>query len=342
MRSMTLADASFVDVVADCLESGDTLFEALAKLATARGAAQDWAQRVRRSLRAEVGVAEALRGAQVLDDDELSLLLSAEHADAAVASALRAVALRRRRSLTRRRALRAGLVVPFALGALTIALDPLPNLFTGGAYVWPVLRGLSWLVILALAIVAGIPALLRDPRARPGALRLCAALPGLRRLAALYAEEELITALAAFVEGGEVSAEGLTAAASLLAWSPLGEALRTATRSVRPPSAALPMGGLEPLAAGLSLPTNLAVVGGAASKRLGERLAQRGEAIATLLTARLRLVVRIGAYALLVLLSINSVVGLISRGLPGMPVLPGGATSPEQKELEDLLKQLEQ
>ena len=32
---------------------------------------------------------------------------------------------------------------------------------------------------------------------------------------------------------------------------------------------------------------------------------------------------------------------LISQGLPGMFTLPGGAASPEQKQLEDLMKQLE-
>jgi hypothetical protein len=338
---MSITNAA-LDAVADCLESGDTLSEALEKVASAKGAAEDWARRVGRSVRAHSGLTGALRESNVFDDDELSLLLSAEGADAMVASALRVVTARRRRSLARRRGLRVGLVVPFALGVLTVVLDPLPNLITGGAYVWPVLRGLVTLVVLTLAIVAGIPALLRDPRSRPRTLRLCAAVPGVRRLTALYAEEELTTALAAFVDGGEVRPAGLMAASSLLAWSPLGEPLRIATRSVRPAPDPLPMGGLEPLAPQLSLATDLAVVGGVALKRLADRLAQRGEAIASLLTARLRLLVRIGAYALVAVLSVNSLVGLISRGLPEMPTLPGGTTSPEQKQLEDLLKQLEQ
>jgi hypothetical protein len=101
------------------------------------------------------------------------------------------------------------------------------------------------------------------------------------------------------------------------------------------------MGGLEPVARQLSLATDLAIVGGVASKHLAQRLAQRGEAIALFLTARLRLVARIGAYALVVLFSVSSLVGMISRGLPGMPTLPGGATSPEEKQLEELMKQLE-
>ena len=134
--------------------------------------------------------------------------------------------------------------------------------------------------------------------------------------------------LAAFVDGGEVTPAGLMAASSLLAWSPLGEPLRIATQSVRPAPDPLPMGGLEPLAPQLSLATDLAVVGGVALKRLADRLAQRGEAIASLLTARLRLLVRIGAYALVAVLSVNSLVGLISQGSPRDAHAAGGYYEP--------------
>jgi len=337
---MTTTKAAVLDALADCLESGDTLLEALEKVATAGGAAQDWARRVRRSVRAEGPVAAALGDSSVLDKDELSLL--SVEGPAALAASLHAVALRRGRSVARRRAIRSGLVGPFAFGALTIVLDPLPNLVTGAAYLWPVLRGLFALVILALIVFVGIPVLFGDGRTRRGILRLCAAVPGLRYFAALYSEEELATALVAFVDGGEVGAAGFTAAASLLAWSPLGETLRVAGRSAHPPSTPLPMAGLEPVAHQLSPATNLAIIGGIASKSLAERLAQRGDTIALFLTARLRLVARIAAYALVVVFSITSLVGMVSRGLPGMPTLPGGATSPEQKQLEDLLKQIGQ
>ena len=71
-----------------------------------------------------------------------------------------------------------------------------------------------------------------------------------------------------------------------------------------------------------------------------ERLAARGDAIALRLTARLRLATRALAYANLVVFSVVSVVGMIARGLPGMLQLPGVRTSPDQKELEELLKEL--
>jgi hypothetical protein len=358
---MIRSNTALLDALADCLGSGDTLFEALAKIGTVKGTAEAWAQQVRRSVRSEVPLASALRESGVLDDEELSLL-SGEGADAAAASALHAVALRRQRSLGRRSAIRWGLVAPFAFGVLAVVLDPLPNLITGGAFLWPVFRGLFTFVIPTLAIFAGIPALLRSRRTRPAALRLCSAIPGVRRLADLYAEEELTTALAPFVDNGSggVTTAGLSAAASLLAWSPsFVEALRRAARSVPPapgplatgrphevggPGAGLePMGRLEPLARQLSLATDLAIVGGVASQRLAQRLTQRAEAIAPLLTARLRLVTRVGAYTLVVLFSISSLVDMVSRGLPGVStVLGGGATTPEQKQLEDLLKQLEQ
>jgi hypothetical protein len=331
---------ALLDALADCLESGDTLLEALAKVATAGGAVEDWARHVRPSVCADVAIARALRESNVVDDEELSIL-SAGGAGAALGPALRAVVLRRRRSVARRRALRWGLLGPFVFGAVTVVLAPLPEIVTGGSYVWPVLRGLFALAFLTLVIIVGVPALLRGPRARSRALAFSTRVPGFRHLAALYAEEELTAALAPFLGAGDPSAAAWTAVASLLAWSPLGEALLAASRTVRSPAKPLPMGGLEPLARHLSAATSLALVGGVASKRLPEQLARRGEEIAPRLTAHLRLVTRLGAYALVVLVSASSLVGMIARGLPGMPVFPGGATSPDQKELEDLLKELQ-
>ncbi len=335
---MTTANAALLEALGDCLDSGDTLFQALGRIEAAGGAARSWTEGVRRSTRSEVSATKALRN--MFDLDELSLL-PAEGTEAAVTAPLHAVVLRRRRSTDRRRAILWGLAGPLGFGALTIVLDPLPNLITGGAVVWPLLRGLLALGIVAFAIIAGLPALLRKPRARSGILRTCSAVPGIRWFASLYAEEELTTALVPFVDGEEVRPAGFTAAASLLAWSRLGETLRSAAPSGQPPSTPLPMGGLEPLARQLSLATNLAIVGGVASKRFAERLTRRGDAIAVLLTARLRLVVRIVAYALVIAFSVSSLAGMVSRGLPGMPALPGGVTSPDQEQLEELLKQME-
>jgi hypothetical protein len=287
-------------------------------------------------VRSEVPAGRALRESNLLSDEEL-WLFSAEDTGALVGSTLHVVALRRRRRLARRRTILRGLVAPFGFGALTVVLDPLLCLITGEDFVWPLLRGLLALLLLAIAAVVGVPALLRRPRV----LGVASTVPGLRGLAALYAEEELTTALVPFVDGGEVRAAGFPAAVSLLGWSPLGQALRAPVPTLRSPPEPVVMGGLEPLAGKLSLATHLAVVGGVASKRLAERLTRQGESIARTLTARLRLTARIGAYTLVVLVSIGSLVHLIARGLPGMSLLPGGAATPDEKELQDLLKQLE-
>jgi hypothetical protein len=337
---MITTDVALLEAVGDCLQSGDTLSQALGKTAMAGGAAGWWTEQVARAVRGDVPAGRALQATDLFDADERSLF-SANGTDAAAGPPLQAVALRRRRGVARRRAILWSLVGPFGFAALTVLLDPLPNLVTDEPFLWPLMRGVLVLVVLALGFFVGLPALLRNHRARSGLLRACSAVPGLRWFTALYAEEELTTALVPYVEGEEVRVAGLLAAASLLSWSQLGVALGGAAATVRAPSsAALPMGGLEPVARQLSLATNLAVLGGVASKRLAQRLTQRGEAISVLLTARLRLVVRIVAYAVVVILSISSLVGMISRGLPGMPTLPGGDTTPDQQQLEDLLKQL--
>jgi hypothetical protein len=337
---MTITDEALLDALADCVESGETLLDALGRIGTAGGAAAQWTEHVRRCCSAELPVAAVLRASNVLDESEWSLFLP-ERADAATASLLHVVALRRRRSRARRRTILWGLVGPFGIAALTVILDPITNLVSGGSYFWPVIRGLLWLFLLALGIVVGIPALLRHRRARPSVLRFCNSVPGVRWFAALYMEEELTTVVVPFVDGAVVRSDGLTAAAALLGWSPLGQTLSVAAQVARPASAQLPMGGLEPLAGHLSLATGLAIVGGVAKRRLAEGLAQRGVAVSALLTARLRLGVRVGAYALVVLFSLGSLASMISRGLPGMPMLPGGTASPDQKELDQLMKQLE-
>lgn len=336
---MTTTDPALLAALGDCLKSGDTLPEALGKIEMAGAAARHWTALVRRTVRPDAPVAAALRGSSLFSEDERSLLPT-DGSGPQVALPLQAVGMRRRRATARRRAILWGLAGPFGFAALTVILDPLPNLVTDEPFVWPVIRGLVVLFTVTLAVVVGVPWLLRNSRTRTRLLRACSAVPGLAWFAAQHAEEELATALAAFVDDEQVSVAGVAAAASLLAWSPLGPTLRAAAASPRP-AIRLPIGGLEPVARQLSLATNLTLVGGVASRRLNERLRGRAEAIEVRLTSRLRLALRIAAYTLVVVLSVSSLVGMISRGLPGMPTLPGGTESPDQQQLEDLLKQLD-
>jgi hypothetical protein len=252
------------------------------------------------------------------------------------------VVLRRRRRVARRSRLLWSLAGPFGVAVLTVILDPLGDVIGGGDYVWPVVRGLLLLCLLTFVLVAGIPALLSNAHTRLPTLRVCMAIPGIHAFATLYGEEELLAVVVPFVDGGDLRDPAFAAAACLLGWSPLGTALRVAARIPHTPPAESAMGGLEPAAARLSLPTKLAIVGGVASKRLAERLSSRADVVSTLLTERLRLALRVGAYTIIVALSLSSLIGIISRGLPGLPKLPGGDSSAEQKQLEDLMKQLEQ
>ena len=77
------------------------------------------------------------------------------------------------------------------------------------------------------------------------------------------------------------------------------------------------------------------------SQGLAARLAARGDEIDAELTRRLRFVVRVIAYGLVVVLSFGSFVNMVSRALPGGAPLLGGMQSADQKELEEIMKELE-
>jgi len=332
---MTASDAALLDVLAACLGAGVPLPDALSRIEAAGHEASRWVQRVRPFARPGSSVESALFAARAIDATERAILASAV-TPAAVAGVLHALVLRRRRRADRSRTILRGLLGPFAIAALTVILDPLPNLIGSGSYVGPVFRGLLALGLATAFVVAGVPAILRSPSLGPRVLAACSKLPGLDWLTARHAEAELVTTSAPFVERSEVGHAGLLATSALLAWSPLGERVRVAAlASANAPEAAFAM-----LAPQLSLATNLAIVSGTASGQLAAHLAARGEEIAAQLTSRLRLAVRVAAYTLVVLLSFASLVNMVSRALPGTS-LPGATFSEEQKELDDIMRELE-
>lgn len=238
---MTTTDAALLEALGDCLGSGDTLPQALGKLSLAGGAAGWWTEQVRRSARTDVPAGPALRGTRIFEPDELSLLPEGGP-DAAAAMPLHAVVLRRRRGTARRRAVLLGLVAPFGFAALTVMLDPLPNLISDAPFLWPEIRGFFLLCLLGVGIFVGLPALLGRSGARARILRICSAVPGLRWFTTLHAEEELTAAVVPFIVEEQVTPAGLLAAASLLSWSPLAPTLRSAAASERPAGVVLPMG----------------------------------------------------------------------------------------------------
>ena len=164
----------------------------------------------------------SLHAARAIDPTEAALLTLAVTPDA-TERLLHTLAIRRRRRATLRSAILRGLIGPIAIGALTVVLNPLPNLVGNASYVGPVLRGLFLLGLATAFVVAGVPALLRSPSIGPRVFALCARLPGLAWIASRYAEGELVTVSAPFVARSEAGSEGLLAASTMIAWSPLGE-----------------------------------------------------------------------------------------------------------------------
>jgi hypothetical protein len=330
----TADDAALLEVLAACLGAGVPLADALARIETSGTRAWQWVARLRPHVRLGSSVAATLLAAGVVDGPEHALLAQALTPSATERLLLALVSRRRRRELLRT-AFQAALAGPFGLAALTVVLAPLPNLLGSGSYVWPVTRGVFTLGVLAALVFLGLPAALGSPSLGSRVLGVLARVPGLDRLAARHAEAELVTLAAPFVEGGEASREGLLAASTALAWSPLGARVAEAAGVQGGPPA------LARLAPHLSLVTNLAIVSGAASQKLSARLTERGEELATQLRARLRVTLRVAAYTLVVILSFEGLANLVSRGLPGMPLLPGATPTGEQKELEELLRELD-
>jgi hypothetical protein len=342
---MVAPDAACLDALASCLGSGVPLPDALARIESAGMEASRWVGRIRKHSapdgRAPVSLEDALCSSNVVDAAERAVLARAV-TPAEVEGVLRAFALRRGQRAALRRALLRGLVGPLAVAILTVVLDPLPNLLGNGSYVGPVLSGLFVLGLVSAACVVGVPAALRSPALGPRFLALSAKLPGLAWLAAQHAEAELVTMSAPFAAPSDAGSGGLLAMAAALSWSPLGGAIRGAVQSGGAASAEAPLDwALVRLAPRLSLPTNLSIVSGIASGQLAARLTARGDEIATRLTARLRFATRTLAYSVVVLLSIQSLVGMVSRAMPGGSLLPGIVPSAEQKELEEIMKELE-
>jgi hypothetical protein len=332
---MIASDAPFLDALAACLGAGVPLQDALSRIERAGFAASRWVQRVRPFVRPESSVESALLGAGAIDATEHALLAAAVTPDA-VESLLHALVLRRRRRSALRAVVLRGLAGPFAIAALTVVLDPLPNLIGSGSYVWPVFRGLVVLGLVTALVVLGIPALVRSPNVGPRLLMLCARVPVLDWLAARHAEGELVTMSAPFVARPGIGSAGLVAASATLAWSPLGEKIRVAGAD-----GAAPASVLERLAPCFSLATNLSIVGGIASNDLATRLAARGEEIAAELSAHVRIGVRVAAYVFVGLLTLQSLANLFSRALPGGGLLPGVVPSAEQRDLDEVMKELE-
>jgi hypothetical protein len=333
---MFASDTHTLDALAACLRAGLPLDDALLRLETAGGGASRWVKRVRPFVRPGETVEKALAGAGTIDEGEQALLAPATTPDA-VAGLLEAISARRRRRARLLRSVLGGLLGPFAVAAITVVLNPLPALLFGsiGEYVGSVVLGFLVLGVVTGLIAVGLPVLLQSPKAGPRTLGLLARIPLVDLLVGRHAEAELLTIVGPYTGGPEAAPAAMAAAAAVLDWARLGRAARATT-------AEEPAGALVRLAPHLSQATNLAVVEGVAGGKLPARLAARGEEIDAALTKNVRLVARIVAYTLVVVLSLGAYVDLVGRALPGgnIPLLEG-MPSGEQKDLDELMRELE-
>lgn len=214
---MTPTVAQRLDALADALEAGATLAEALGDLERVGGRTGTWARRFGSLVRGGATFAGAIGQARALRPTELALVRAVER-HGALAPALRRVAAARRAEAARRREILRGGSGPFVALVLTILVLPLPDALLGGdyfAFILPALALLGGGVALALL---GLPALVRHPRSGPPALAVLVRLPGLGRLVRAHVEAEIAAVQAALVAAGMSANAAHREAASIVSW----------------------------------------------------------------------------------------------------------------------------
>jgi hypothetical protein len=326
---MTASDAAFLDALAACVRSEIPLADALSRIEAAGPDAARWVRAIRPFARPENAVEDALASAGVIDAAERGLFTHA--ASPHRAALVQALADRRRRRHGVRTAVMRALGGPFVLAVATVLLDPIVGVVTGDSYFGPFLREAAVLAVVTAAVMVGLRWLLASASGASVRLRL-ATLPGIARVASVQAEGDVAALAAPFAAGPGASTLGLVAVSDVLAWSPIGLALRAAATS----GGATPERALERLAPALSLETNLAVVRGIAAEELSDALRARARELATEAERVSRGLARFAGYALVVTLSLVSLAGTLAR--PHESSSP--TLAPDEKELLDQLQNL--
>lgn len=260
---------------------------------------------------------------------KLGLIAPADEAVLAFATAggripagLRWVAGRAAVRQQRGRALLAAITGPLIFAVLGLLLEPLPQLFLGGAFSWgaalrptAILLGTSALAIaLVWRYTSRVLARMRTPGAR---------VPWVGALFRLEAEANAARLIADFADADRLGA--VAGAARLVLADEWAAAL-----------AAIAADPTAPVTT-MSETMALAIGAGTSARDLPTRFAAIAHALDELLTARLRTLVRVAAFAVLALIAVRGVQRLITTPLPGLNGdlgnLPIGNT-PEMKELE--------
>ena len=290
--------------LASALASGASPPAALAWLAGAGPASARVARQLEEGLKSG-SLSSALTSAGLVAADEAAVVAAGD-ASAALAWT---VDWRRIRA-ERRRAIRGAVIGPLAFAALTLLAEPLPSLVMGAGLFGGALRATLLLAAATAALWFGVPRLLVRRRA------WFARVPFVGALLRLDEEDAAAALVAAFAARDNLGAAPSVARAIA---APFAESLIAAAAdpSLRAPS--------------LSESFALALSVGARQGELPARMAAFHADRARTLTARLRRVARVVAFAVAAAVAVQATSHLLSGPLPG---LGGNVDTPEMRELE--------
>lgn len=312
--------ADVLEALAASLGAGLSVGDACRVIARAGPASAQLARQIDDGARA-TPLPAVLASLGLIAEDAKAVLTFANTAGRLPAG-LRWVAARAAARQRRGRALLGAIAGPLVFAALGLLLEPLPQLFLGGAFPWrsalrptALLLGTTALAITLVwrygsRVIAGV----RTPGAR---------VPFVGALFRLDAEADAAALIAEFAD-----AEGLGAvqgAAPLVLAADWAQAL-----------AAIAADPTAPVTT-MSETMALAIGAGQTARDLPSRFLAIARALEERLTARLRTTVRLAAFAVLAAIAVHGVQRLLATPLPGLNGdlgnLPLGNT-PEMKELE--------
>jgi type II secretory pathway component PulF len=323
-------EEELLEALADCLAAGVATPAALEVLEGGGRSGRDLARAL--AAASESGeLADAIARAMRVSDEEAVLLIEAERRGR-LPAALALCAARRREARALRRQLAQAAATPLLLALLTVLLAPLPRLILGGGYAGAALRGAAAVLAVAGVGLLLLPWLFAHPRHGAGLRARLARIPLLGRLVRLDAEAGFAGALGVLGGAAPPALEVVEVAGRVWRSPQLARAAAQAARIPARASSAQRPSPSEALSPELALTMATGAAAGGLADRLGRfRLRARDQ-----LTARLRGIARVLAFALLVAVSLQGLRQLMSQSLPGL--MPGlgvpGLETPELKELE--------
>ncbi|MCB9546369.1 MAG: hypothetical protein H6706_11000 [Myxococcales bacterium] len=325
-----MKDHARLEALADLLDAGRSEGEAVAALVRLGGGVARWARPIEAATRGNAPLGMVLAQQRVLSDPELVLVGGAEHAGRP--ASLRVVAAQRKARHERARALWGALLVPglvvvLSAGSTRFVLSLMGA--TQGGFVGDVLP----LSVLAVVLAVG----LMDRERRLGRFAQAPLVGGwIRTHQAARAAEALGAALTRADETPTAWASAF-ATAGRLAGAP------ALTRAAGQIGAGTPAHEALPTVAEVGEPLALCLTSGVAARDLPLRLFVFATSADAALTARLRTVVRVAAWGVVVWVNLRALwamssIDFMGGGLPGgAGLLPGLNDS----DVRDLVRELD-